>query len=82
MTLSAPGRPSYRWLIITLCAAVSVYACYALEQYRRLNGLHQRQLSSAAAELKASIETARGTLLEFHNKWVAETSEAKCMTQC
>jgi hypothetical protein len=65
-----------------VCAAIGVYASYAFGQYRRLSDLRQRQLSSAAAELKASLETARGTVAEFHKKWVAQTRDADKPTVC
>src|SRR5262245_31522165 len=77
MTVSLSGRPSYRWLTVTLCVAIGVYAWYALGQYRRLNDLHQRQLSNAASELKASLETARRTVTQFDKKWATQPEGRK-----
>ncbi len=68
MTLTQPGRASYRWLTITLLVAAGVYGWYASTQYARLNDLNQRQLSNAAAELKGALQTAVETATRFNDK--------------
>ena len=70
MTVTPPGRPSYRWLTITLLVAAGVYAWYTLDQFGRLNELNQRQLSNAGAELKAALQSAQATVAEFNRKWL------------
>src|SRR5262245_19058913 len=76
MSAESPGRASYRWLIITLAVGAGVYAWYAITQYNRLNDLNQRQLSNAAAEVKAAVDNAVVTVDEFDRRWV-ESARSK-----
>jgi hypothetical protein len=79
--MAAPAfRASFRSLTITLLVAGGVYAWYALTQYDRLNDLHQRQLSKAAAELKTSLDDSLEIVRRFNDKWKvvrAEKDKAK-----
>jgi hypothetical protein len=65
MSLIPAGRASYRWFTITLLVASAFYAWYVMAQYDRLNDLNQRQLFNAAADLKATLETAMETVVRF-----------------
>jgi len=77
MSAESPGRASYRWLAITLAVGAGVYAWYATTQYDRLNDLNQRQLSNAAAEIKAAVDNAVVTVDEFGRRWIDAASKSK-----
>jgi hypothetical protein len=54
-----------------------IYAWYAVTQYDSLNDLNQRQLSNAAAEVKAAVENAVVTVDEFDRRWAESADDTK-----
>ena len=58
---TAPRRLYWR-LAAGLLVAAGLYGWFVTAKYGRLNGLNQRQLAKAAAELKSSIQNAVGTV--------------------
>ncbi|MDX1984808.1 MAG: hypothetical protein SFV51_31335 [Bryobacteraceae bacterium] len=58
-----PDQPfSYRWLIVLIVVAAGVYGFHVATNFRQLNDLNQRELSSATRELKRAAANAKGTV--------------------